>query len=112
QVLHASLEVGFDLVFVSGVGVDDVPVAWFGAQVSFQRGSRVDLFGLSGLRRLLGCSGFLGRNVIHGHSSVVGRNVIHRHSSVVDSSVIHGHSSVVDSNVGHSSVVDNNVGSS
>src|ERR1700744_2999290 len=65
QVLHTRLEIGFHLVLVTGVGVDDVPVTWLGAQVGLQRGGRVDLFGLS---RFLGCyvfSGRFGRDVGH-----------------------------------------------
>src|SRR6202008_5148597 len=61
QVLHTGLEVGFDLVLVSGVGVDDVPVAGFRAQVRFQRNRRVDLFGLFGLFGRGGVSRLVGR---------------------------------------------------
>lgn len=55
EVLHPRFEVGFDLVLVSRVGVDDVPVAGLAAQFRLEGDGRVDLFG-----RLVGRPGSVG----------------------------------------------------
>ena len=43
EVLHAGLEVGLHLVLVTGIGVDDKPVARLAAQLSLERVGRIEL---------------------------------------------------------------------